>query len=82
MAEETKKKKKLPTAEKRIIQSDKRQELNHAFKSRIRTAVRTFEKATEQKASKETLSSHLNLVYKLLDKSVKNGIFKKNKAAR
>lgn len=80
MAEEAKKKK-SPTAQKRIIQSKKRYALNSSFKSRVRTAIRTFESALTA-GEKETMQSALNTVYSLMDKGVKKGVYKQHKAAR
>lgn len=78
---EPKKKTKRPTAEKRMIQNKKRRLVNKAKKSQIRTAIRSFKEAVgsgdNQKAAEE-----LNNVYSLVDKAVKNGIYKKNKASR
>ena len=82
MAEEKEKqKKKQPTAMKRMLQNEKRRQQNKAFKSRIRTAVRRFEAsvgAGEQAQIDQSLSS----VYGLVDKAVKLGIYKLNKASR
>ena len=80
MAKEAKdKKKKRPTAAKRMIQDEKKRQRNSAFKSRIHTSVRSFEKGVEEKSDvKEKLKS----VFSLMDKAVKLGIFKRNKTAR
>ena len=75
------KKKKRPTAEKRMIQNTKRRAANNAFKSQVRTAVRRFKESLDQEdmaARKERLST----VYSLLDKGVKKNIFKLNYASR
>jgi small subunit ribosomal protein S20 len=80
MAEENKKVKR-PMALKRVIQNEKRALINKAFKSRVRTAVRKFQGALlagEEAAVKEELSG----VYSMVDKGVKRGIFKQNKANR
>ena len=83
MAEaEKKKKKKVPTAQKRIIQSDKAQNRSKAFKSKIRTAVNTIEKALVAKEAKDQVQKKLNVLNSLIDKGTKKGICKKNKAAR
>ncbi len=72
-------KKKRPTALKRDIQNAKKCVHNKAFKSKVRTALRSFEDAvTKKQPSKESL----DLVYSLMDKGVKTGIFKQNKANR
>jgi len=72
---------KQPTALKRQIQSEKRRLENKTFKSRVRTAVRSFEEALVQKNAQET-TAKLNELYSLFDKGVKKGVYKQNKAAR
>lgn len=81
MAQEAKKKTKRPTAEKRIIQSDKRRMRNRIFKSRIKSAMKAFKAAVEAK-DQGKITEELRSVYSLMDKGVKLGIYKKNKAAR
>lgn len=79
--EQEKKKSKRPTAEKRMKQNEKKRLENKQFKSQVRTAVRRYEDCltkTDAAKTKEALS----LVYSMLDKGVKKGIFKLNKAAR
>ncbi len=82
MAEEKKEKKaaKITSAKKRDKQSAKRRVANRGFKATIRTAVRSFEESlgTDKEAAKKELAA----VYSLLDKGVKTGRFKTNKAAR
>lgn len=80
MAEEAKKKK-LPTAQKRILQNKKKHALNRSFKSKVRTAIRSFESALSS-GEKEKMQAALNTVYSLMDKGVKKGVYKQNKAAR
>lgn len=80
MAEE-KKKTKRPTAQKRQIQSEKKRLANRSFKSSVRSAVRKFEGLVVAKET-SSLSGVLNEVYSLMDKGVKRGIFKLNKASR
>lgn len=84
MAEEGKKgpaKKKVPTALKRIKQDEKRNLRNRSFKSKVRSAIRSFETALSAK-DKEKMQTALNSVYSLMDRGVKQGVYKKNKAAR
>ena len=78
---EQKKKTKRPTALKRDIQNEKRREINRQFKSQVRTAVRRFEKSLEN-IDPAQLPEALNAVYSLMDKGVKRGIYKLNKASR
>lgn len=80
-ADDKNKKVKRPTAQKRDIQSEKRRLINRTFKSSVRTAIRNFEDVLE-KGDKEKVQEHLNVVYSLMDKGVKRGIFKINKASR
>lgn len=81
MADDKAKKTKRPTALKRDIRNAKRRAINKSFKSSVRTAMRHFEdavKAGEAARMKECL----NQVYSLMDKGVKRGLFKRNKASR
>ena len=81
MAEEKKAKKRIPSAKKRDKQNSKRRLENRSFKAEVGTAVRSYEaslKASDKAAAKEKLSA----VYSLVDKGVKTGRFKINKAAR
>lgn len=79
---EEKKKVKRPTAAKRIIQSDKRHARNRAFKSKVNSAVRAMQQSINEKVATATTQEHLSAVYSLMDKGVKMGIFKANKANR
>lgn len=79
-AEEVKKVKR-PTALKRDIQNEKRRLRNKAFKSQVRTAIRQFEEILS-KGEPEAVKEKLNTVYSLMDKGVKKGVFKINKASR
>ena len=78
MSEEKSKPKKRPTAQKRLIQDNKKCLRNKIFKSKVRTAYRTVleEKDAEKKKSLFTG------VQALLDKAVNKGIYKKNKSSR
>lgn len=80
-AEEKKKKSRVPTAQKRDLQNSKRRLRNKAFKSSVRTAVRSFEE-TVAKGDQALISKSLNEVYSLMDKGIKKGIYKQNKASR
>lgn len=81
MADEKSKKTKRPTALKRDITNEKKRQNNRAFKSRARTIMRGFESAVSSKDA-ASMKENLKNVYKLMDKGVKLGIYKKNKAAR
>ncbi len=79
--EAPKKKVKLPTAQKRMIQNKKVQGQNKVAKSKIRTATRKFAESLKEK-DKEGLVQDLKSVYSLVDKAVKAKIYKANKAKR
>ena len=72
---------KKPTPLKRDEQSIKRNMRNRSFKSKVTTAVRTFEDAITKKDS-SSAKTKLSDVYSLMDKGVKKGIYKANKAGR
>lgn len=81
MAKEEAKKVKRPTALKRDLQNEKRRLRNKIYKSRVRTAIRSLEEAIG-KGDKAETQVKLNETYSLLDKCVKGGVFKLNKASR
>ena len=71
-----------PSALKRDIQSEKRRQSNRSYRSSVLTAIRSFESSLEKKEAAENTKTKLNAVYGLMDKGVKKGIYKRNKAAR
>ncbi len=81
--EETKKttKEKRPTPLKRDLQNERRRLRNKSFKSSVRTAVRHFEESLP-KGDQAEIKKHLDEVYSMMDKGVKRGVFKLNKASR
>jgi small subunit ribosomal protein S20 len=79
-AEEVKKVKR-PSPQKRDIQHEKRRLQNKAYKSSIRTSIRSFEDTLAKGDPKET-KVKLNEVNSILDKAVKKGVIKLNKASR
>lgn len=83
MAKEAAKKTKArrPTPLKRDMQNEKRRLLNKAFKSSVRTAVRRFDEALP-KGDASLIQQHLDAVYSMMDRGVKRGIYKINKASR
>lgn len=81
MAKEAPKKEKRPTAQKRNLQNIKARLSNRIYKSRVRTAIRAFDEAVV-KGDQEAISTKLNETYSILDKCVKVGVFKINKASR
>lgn len=70
-----------PQAQKRDITSGKRRLMNKAFRSSARTAIRNFEDSLEKGEQAHT-KEMLNEVYSIMDKGVKRGVFKLNKASR
>lgn len=81
MAKQVVKKVKRPTAQKRDLQNEKKRVANKIYKSRVRTAIRSFQDSIEKNDGPET-NQKLNEVYSLLDKCAKKGIFKLNKVSR
>lgn len=79
MAEE--KKVKRPTALKRDAQSAERNLRNRSYKAKVSTATRALQEAVKQKNT-SSIPEKLNTVFSLMDKGVKTGIFKLNKASR
>jgi small subunit ribosomal protein S20 len=82
MADEPQKKKeRRPTAQKRHLQSLKRNARNRAYKSKIKTRIKALQEAL---GNKDNTKAELELkeVYSLMDKGVKKGIIKPNKASR
>lgn len=83
MAEDKKNKKtKRPTAQKRDIRNEKRRVVNKCFKSRVRTAQRRFLDAVSTGKEASVVKELLSDVYSLMDKGVKRGLYKRNKADR
>lgn len=83
MAKEAAKKTKerRPTPLKRDEQNEKRRLMNKSFKSSVRTSIRQFEE-TVAKGDQAAIKERLNDVYSMMDKGVKRGVFKLNKASR
>ncbi len=79
--EKDKKKQRIPSAKKRDKQNIKARLRNRAFKAEVKTALRSFEEAVTQ-GDKTSVQKNLSQVFSLLDKGVKNGCFKLNKASR
>lgn len=78
---EKKAKTKKPSALKRDEQSIRRNLRNRSFKSKMNTALRALEDTISKKDS-ATAKVKLNDVYSMMDKGVKKGIFKLNRANR
>jgi len=83
-ADDKKKEKKVkrPSALKNDLQNEQRRLRNRSYRATVNTAIRSFENSLEQKEAADSVQSKLNLVCSLMDKGVKKGVFKKNKASR
>lgn len=75
------KKEKRPTAIKRDLQNERRNLANRAFRSTVGTALRTLNDALK-KGDVAVVQENLGRVFSLVDKGVKKGRFKANKANR
>lgn len=75
--EQAKKRPKRPTAQKRMLQNERRQLANKILKSKIKTYASRVEAAAQEEKATE-----LNSLYKYVDKAVKTGLYKKNKGSR
>jgi small subunit ribosomal protein S20 len=73
---------KMPSAKKRDIQSEQRRKRNQSYRSSVATAVRSLEASLAKKEAAETLKTKLSTIYTLMDKGLKKGVYKANKAAR
>ncbi len=78
---EEKKKVKRPTALKRDQRAEKMRLINKSFKSNVRTTIRTFDEALKSQDKKQVQEA-LSGLYSVMDKGVKRGIYKANKASR
>lgn len=75
------KKEKRPTAIKRDLQNERRRLATKAFRSTVGTALRTLND-TLKKGDAVAAQESLNHVFSLMDKGVKKGRFKMNRANR
>jgi small subunit ribosomal protein S20 len=76
------KKVKRPSALKNDLQNEQRRLRNRSYRATVHTAIRSFENSLAQKEASEAIQSKLNLICSLMDKGVKKGVFKQNKASR
>ena len=81
MAREKNEKKKIPTPVKRMKQNEKKRLINKAHRSQVRTAINTLKNSLTAN-NKQIIQEQLSAVYSLMDKGVKKGIYKLNKASR
>jgi small subunit ribosomal protein S20 len=68
------------SAEKRVRQTEKRNEINRRNRSRLRTAVKKLR--GEITTNAETTQESLPLTVSIIDKMVSKGVLHKNTAAR
>ncbi len=72
----------IPSAKKRDLQSEKRRLRTRSYRAGVLTAIRNYTTSIEKKESPEVVKAKLNEVCSLMDKGVKKGVYKLNKAAR
>ncbi len=75
------KKARRPSALKRDEQSVRRNAKNRSYKAKVSTAIRSFQESMSKKDA-IAAKGKLNDIFSLVDKGVKTGIYKQNKAAR
>ena len=75
------KKVKRPSRLKRLDQSVENRDRNRAYAAKTRTAMRKLETSVSN-GSESNIQELLSEVYSLLDKAVKKGMLKINKASR
>ena len=73
---------KKPSALKRDLQSEKTRVRNRSYRASVLTSIRSLETSLNQKEAPEAVKSKLNAIYSLMDKGVKRGVYKPQKAAR
>ena len=69
------------SAKKALRQSRQRRKRNLTRMKRLKSVIKDFKKSLQEKNIEEA-KKKLSLVYKVLDKSVKVNLIKKNKASR
>jgi len=73
---------KRPSALKRDLQNEKRRLRNRAYRAKVLTAIRGLEAGISEKQAPEMLKQKLSSLFSLMDKGVKHGVFKVQKASR
>lgn len=73
---------KRPSALKRDLQAEKRRLRNRSYRASVLTSIRSLQDLISKKESAESIKSKLNEIYSLVDKGVKHGVYKPQKAAR
>lgn len=75
-------KQKKPSALKRDQQSERRKIANRSYRASVQTAIRGFQESIANKESADSVRKKLDDVFSLMDKGVKKGVYKRQKAAR
>ncbi|HEY4255414.1 MAG TPA: 30S ribosomal protein S20 [Chlamydiales bacterium] len=70
------------SAKKRDLQSEKRRLRNRSYRAEVSTAIRSLEDGIAQKEAPEALKLKLSTLFSLMDKGVKRGVYKVQKASR
>ena len=73
---------KRPSRLKGDLQNQTRRLINRSHKAQVLTSIRSLTASLSAKDSLETAKEKLSTIYSLMDKGVKKGVFKANKAAR
>lgn len=81
-AEKKEGKTKRPSALKRDLQNEKSRLRNRSFRASVLTAIRGLNDSISQKESLEAVKTKLDAIYSMMDKGVKKGVYKSQKAAR
>lgn len=71
----------IKSAKKRVLTSQKSNAINTSKKSEVKTAIKKFNSALEAK-DLTLAEQRLNEAYSVIDCAMKDGIYKKNTAAR
>ena len=81
MGKERNKMANIKSAKKRVLIAEANRQRNVAFKSSIKTAIKSALSLAESD-DKDALNASISKVYQLCDKAVSKGILHKNTAAR
>jgi small subunit ribosomal protein S20 len=73
---------KKPSALKRDGQNEKNRIRNRSYRASVLTSIRSLESSIAQHDAPEIVKNKLNDIYSIMDKGVKKGIFKPQKASR
>jgi small subunit ribosomal protein S20 len=81
-AEKKEGKVKKPSALKRDLQNEKHRLRNRSHRSTVQTAIRSLTDSLAKKESADVVKGKLSAISSLMDKGVKKGVYKLQKAAR